>query len=202
MSVLTRLKWHAVFALLCMLASVIVWANGEGGGAQAPSTPRETPPELVEFKKRVDAFAALHKKLEATLPKLSKEATPEQIDKNQRALAMLVSQNRAGASQGDVFTAPGQLYIRALLKRLFANLDKRKLRESIQDENPDPRSVKLAVNSRYPDAVPLASMPPEVLQALPPLPDEIEYRFVGDSLILLDPHAHLVVDYIPGALPK
>ena len=45
-------------------------------------------------------------------------------------------------------------------------------------------------------------MPPDVLKALPPLPESLEYRFVGDSLILLDPHAHIIVDFLPNALPR
>jgi hypothetical protein len=44
-------------------------------------------------------------------------------------------------------------------------------------------------------------MPPEVLQALPTLPEELEYRFVSEHLILLDPHAHIVADFIVDALP-
>ena len=74
------------------------------------------------------------------------------------------------------------------------------LRESIQDENPGP--VKITVNGMYPESVPLANMPAELLKNLPPLPEIVEYRFVGESLILLDSAAHLIVDIIPGAMPK
>jgi hypothetical protein len=45
-------------------------------------------------------------------------------------------------------------------------------------------------------------MPAEVLKALPPLPEELEYRFVGDALILLDAHAHIVVDFFANVLPR
>ena len=58
------------------------------------------------------------------------------------------------------------------------------------------------VNKRYPDTVPLSTMPPEVLQTLPKLSEDMEYRFIGDRLILLDTHAHLIVDYIDDVLPK
>jgi hypothetical protein len=71
------------------------------------------------------------------------------------------------------------------------------------DENPvSPASLKLAVNSRYPDVVPLTTIPPQVLQTLPELTEDLEYRFVGDWLILLDTHAHIVSDFIEDALPK
>jgi hypothetical protein len=70
------------------------------------------------------------------------------------------------------------------------------------DENPIPAEAsKLAVNIRYPDTVPLTTVPPQVLQTLPKLTEDIEYRFIGDQLILLDGHAHVIVDFIPDALP-
>jgi hypothetical protein len=62
--------------------------------------------------------------------------------------------------------------------------------------------LKVKVNARYPDSVPLTTIPPEVLQTLPKLTEDLEYRFVGDWLILLDTHAHVVVDYLEDVLPK
>ena len=201
-------RW-AFGTVCCALAAITAAAQSQTGTkppdkgaatAAAQAKENRDAPELTEFKKRVEEYAALHRKLEATLPKLPKEATPEQIDRNQRALATLVSSSRPNARLGDVFTPPAPGYVRALLTRVFASSNKRQLRETIQDENPGP--VKLIVNGRYPDQVPLATMPPEVLEALPRLPEELEYRFVGDALILLDPHAHIVIDYLPAALPQ
>ena len=40
----------------------------------------------------------------------------------------------------------------------------------------------------------------ELLASLPPLPEEIEYRFVGKHLILRDAKANLIIDYIPNAI--
>ena len=40
------------------------------------------------------------------------------------------------------------------------------------DENPV--SVKLAVNGRYPDGVPLSTVPPQVLQTLPKLTEDLD----------------------------
>ena len=44
-------------------------------------------------------------------------------------------------------------------------------------------------------------MPPDILHVLPPLPDELQYRLVDRDLVLIDMHADLVVDILPGALP-
>jgi hypothetical protein len=201
-------RW-AFGVLCCALAAITAAAQSQPpagptdrGAATAAAQAKENrdAPELADFKKRAEDFGALHRKLDATLPKLPNEATGEQIDRHQRALATLISSSRPQARPGDIFTPPAQAYVRALIQKLFANSNKRQLRDSILDENTGP--VKLAVNGRYPDQVPLATMPPEVLQALPALPRELEYRFVGDALILLDPDAQVVIDFIPDALPK
>jgi hypothetical protein len=42
---------------------------------------------------------------------------------------------------------------------------------------------------------------PVILEALPELPDEVEYRFFGRDLVLLDVEAGLVVDVLKQALP-
>jgi hypothetical protein len=34
------------------------------------------------------------------------------------------------------------------------------------------------------------------------MPEELEYRFIDDQLILLDAHAHIIVDYLTGAMPR
>ena len=42
---------------------------------------------------------------------------------------------------------------------------------------------------------------PWVLWRLPTLPDEVEYRFIGRTLALVDVRASLIVDLLPDALP-
>ena len=61
-----------------------------------PLTPADAQ-ALATMNERVKEYVALHVKLERSLPKLPKEATPEQIDKNQRALARLVLKARAAS---------------------------------------------------------------------------------------------------------
>ena len=55
------------------------------------------------------------------------------------------------------------------------------------------------VNGRYPDEVPVSTMPPQILATLPRLPEELEYRFIQTDMILFDPHAHLIADFMVGA---
>lgn len=154
---------------------------------------------LVEFNQRVTAYAALHQKLEATLPSMPTETTPETIHKHQNALGQLIVQARKDARQGDIITPATQLVFRQVLARLLKGEEGRQLKASILDENPG--DVGLRVNGRYPDEIPLSTVPPQVLAALPKLPKDLEYRFVGDRLILLDVHAHTVADYMDKVFP-
>jgi hypothetical protein len=149
---------------------------------------------------RVKEYVKMHIKIERSLPKLPKEATPEQIDKNQRALQKMVQEARATAKPGDIFTGEARPVIKRLLATVFGGPDGKQLKASIMDENP--LTPKLTVNGRYPDTVPLTSVPPQVLQTLPKLTEDLEYRFIGDSLILLDVHAHVIADFIEDAVPK
>jgi len=83
---------------------------------------------------------------------------------------------------------------------VFGGPDGKQLRDSIMDENVL-RDRALTVNSRYPDTVPLSTVPPQVLAGLPVLPEELEYRFIGHRLILMDVHAHIIIDFVDHAIP-
>lgn len=156
--------------------------------------------EMAEFVARVEAYNQLREKLIGQLPKLPEKATAEEIEKRQQALQVLIVAARKGTKAGDIFVPDMQTVVRALMARVFANPTQRaELRATIAEENPT--GIKLVVNTRYPDA-PVVTMPPEVLKNLPTLPKDLEYRFVGESLILLDTRAHLIVDVMSFALPK
>ena len=46
-----------------------------------------------------------------------------------------------------------------------------------------------------------ARRPACLAAVLPRLPEELEYRVVGVTLVLVDVHANLVVDVLHGAFP-
>src|SRR6202140_280024 len=127
----------------------------------APATERLVGPltqaeagALATMNDRVKEYVNMHIKIERSLPKLPKEATPEQIDKNQRALHKLVLEARAAAKPGDIFTPEARPVIKRLFASVFGGPDGKQLKASIMDENPvTPAALKLTVNSRYPDSV-------------------------------------------------
>ena len=184
--------------LLTPALQVVTPAAGVQGSAQRVNPDAKA---IAEFQEEVREYFELHRKLERTLPSLPKEATPEQIDQHQRALARLIQQARKNEGVGDIFEREVRPVFRRLLAGLFAGPDGQKLRMAVMEENPG-EAVKLVVNGRYPDTIPLSSVPPQILTTLPPLPEELEYRFIQNTLILLDRHAHIIVDYLTGAVPR
>ena len=170
-------------------------AAPQGGNGATPD--QDT---VAEFSKRVDDYIKLQKKLERGVTQVSDNSTALEIDKNQRELRSRLVAARASAKQGDVFHPKMQAHVRRVLLIVFKEPEGKSLRSTILDENPVGTPVR--VNGAYPDGIPLSSMPLQILDKLPPLPETLEYRFVGERLILLDNHAHLIVDYVDRALPR
>ena len=175
-------------------------AAGCSGRSAAPTANPDPVPALRSFEARVHEYVTLHREIEQKLPKLGREATPEEIDKNQRELGVLMRSARADAKQGEFFTPDVQEFLAGLFDRVFRGVNGKNLLGSIMDENPG--LAKISVNERYPDDVPLSTMPPEILDALPELEEDMEYRFIGRRLALIDSHAHLIADFTDELLPE
>jgi|RhiMethySRZTD1v2_1073278.scaffolds.fasta_scaffold08114_2 hypothetical protein len=186
---------------LCCAATAPAVETAKVGEIQRPIitlTPEERA-AADQFEAKLKDYIADHRKAEAALPHLSKDSTPQEIDKNQRALGTQLAAERAGAKQGDFFTPPMEGLVRRTLQAVLAGPDAKTIKASIMDENPGVPNLK--INDRYPDNIPLSTMPPQVLEPLPKLDEEMEYRFLGKHLVLLDTHAHLVVDFTGNVLP-
>ena len=150
---------------------------------------------LQDFKQRIDKYMELHKRLEKDTPPLKKVDDPAKIQASQQALAAAIRSERAGAKQGDIFTPEIAARFRKLLR---PEVNEPGTKATIKDDNPG--AIPFKVNGPYPSKEPLSTVPPNVLASLPPLPKDIEYRFVNKHLILRDARANLIIDYIPNAL--
>ena len=93
---------------------------------------------------------------------------------------------RDGARQGDIFTAAIGVEFREVL-RLEMDAD---TWAAIMDDNPGEFSNRINGDVSRPDAV--IDIPPNILARLPRLPEDVQYRFVGRHLILLDTRANLI----------
>jgi len=113
-------------------------------------------------------------------------------------LAKLIQSARKGAKQGEIFAPKMQALVKGLLQPIFSGPDGAHVRAEILD-NESKAAVTLTPNGRYPDDIPVSTVPPQVLANLPKLAEELEYRFVRQNLILFDPHAHIIPDWVPQA---
>ena len=177
------------------------------GAAQTLVAQDVAGPAEAEFTARIEAYVKLHRQLEGTVPTLRVSRDPLEIQEAVAALGAEIRAARPEARQGDVFTPAAATFIRrsiaACLARrsvaeLLADLEAERYEEEGDEPGPMPEP---RVNDTYPRTVEYPIMPPPVLAALPPLPEELQYRLVGSTLILWDHHADLVVDVLPEALP-
>jgi hypothetical protein len=154
---------------------------------------------IQAFEKRVKDYVKLRESLEDKAPKLSKDATPEEIKAHQAAFTEMVRAARTGAKRGDVFTPDISEYIRRLIRKEFKGRERAELRETIMEA--ETKGVPLRVNYPYPESKELTQIPPTLLLALPQLPKQMRYRFVGRHMLLMDRENFLIIDYMTDALP-
>ncbi len=179
-----------------LLAAIAVFSFTTHGQTNFATTNKTL---VADFEKRVQAYSTLREELEAKMPKMPKKATAEQIEMHKADLLKSVQTARAGMKHGDVFTPGASTYIRGLIKAEFKGRDRVELRESVFEA--ETKGVPVKVNAAYPEAMELTGMPPSLLLALPQLPKQIRYRFVGTNLLLVDRENNLIIDYMTKALP-
>lgn len=192
--------------LFIALALPITFLAFASSSAQAQGTQTTTaqlsPTDKVavkRFEQRVKDYMRLRNAVKSKLPKLSKDATPQQIESYRENVEAAVRNTRTGAKHGDIFNHDGSDYIRRTLKVSFTGKDRVELRNIVFEG--ETATVKVRVNYPYPEQAELIEMPPTVLLNLPQLPPEVQYRFVGRNLLLVDSETNLILDYMTNALP-
>lgn len=155
---------------------------------------------LADFNARVNEYADMHKTLAKGDAKPQNTADPAKISRTKDALAARVQATRVTAKQGDIFTPAVQPVFRRLLAPELKGEDGRDARAVLKDDAPAPGTVAFKVNAKFPENQPRPTVPASLLLSLPPLPAPLEYRIVGQHLLILDTAADLVVDYILNAI--
>ena len=186
------------------LAALVVWASiftAVPLCATQRGTVAANPDALTQqdFKKRVDAYVALHNAAvkDVGAPKTSTD--PADIKQRQNALAQRIAAARADAKPGDLFTPEIRARLRELLAPHLKGEDGRDAKAIVKDDAPV--AVPFKVNALYPEGKSLPTVPAQLLLNLPTLPKELEYRIIEKHLILRDTEANLIVDYMLNAIP-
>lgn len=180
-------------------SALLAGAPGQDARAAADARSSADAEALAAFEKRLHDYTDLRKKLERDLGTVERRSTAGEIDDARKKLAQALAGARTEAQPGDIFVPAVQAYIRRVIVRAFEAPGGRQLRAAVLDD--EPAGVAVRVNQPYPHGVARSTMPVKILEALPSLPEDLEYRFVGDRLILHDSRAGTVVDYIGRALP-
>ena len=191
------IKFLLSLGLLACCAAAVAQVN------QTPTTATLSPADKQTadaFEKRVKEYAKLRESLEEQMPKLSKEAKPEEIETHKKQFQERVQAARAGAKHGEIFTPEAQALIRRIIKDEFKGKERAEFRETVLKEA-ETKAVPLKVNYPYPEAGELLEMPAPLLLRLPQLPKQVRYRFVGHNFLLVDRENGLIVDYMTNALP-
>jgi hypothetical protein len=165
-----------------------------------------------EFMTRIAKYVAIQKKAMSGVPSLPRGGVTNVnlIIGREQKLAEAVRTLRPNAKLGDVFTPRVIQMFTSTIKAQVATENGDALKETILGEG-NPQSseeslekpqaiVHVGVNATYPPEAPLSTMPASLLFALPELPESLEYRFVGHTLILRDREANLIVDAVFNAI--
>jgi Skp family chaperone for outer membrane proteins len=199
-----RETFKSITFVLCAALSLLAFAPLSAFAQEVQNAPQtsktvEGDKIVAAFEGRVKEYAVLRERLEDKLPKLQKDATPEQIKAHKTRFEEIVRAARPAAKQGDLFTPDIVANIRATIRELYKGEKLQAVREEILEA--ETAGVPLRVNYTYPDSKELTQIPPTLLLKLPQLPKQVKYRFVGNNLLLVDRENGLIVDYMTNPLP-
>jgi hypothetical protein len=194
----TRPGRRAVAAALALLLA-------GAGGVHAFAAGRRWESRARPFKDSVEEYVELHRRLRATLPPLDVSSEPRTILTAAGRLASAIREARRGARAGDVFNPVVAATLRARIGYALRDPDRRKkivhlLTEVEEDEDERPPAGWVPVVNGTLDWFSTGATPHAILEALPDLPHELQYRFVGLDLVLLDVDANLIIDILPAAV--
>ena len=192
-----------VFAVLFLSGSASLAPQAPPSPPQ-PAATAQVLEELVatqNFQRSVADYVVLHRLLEISVPPLRVTTDVGEIQEAVKALGVRIQAARTTARQGDIITPE---VARMFRRRIATCLTPAEWKAVFDDQRRDEEGERvepppLSVNMEWPEQVPFDFVPPQLLQALPALPKELQYRIIGRSLVLWDHHANLIVDFLPGA---
>jgi hypothetical protein len=188
----------AVLAIVTATGARILPAPIQSAGSTALQKPSDGDAALNTFRAAVDSYLGVRKKISREIPPLTVTPRAAEITAASDALARAVQRARPGARQGAFFTPEVAAVFQRQLEQALRGSDREAILALITEE---PVAAKRpSIHMRYPQGDVLATTPAVVLAALPPLPRELEYRFIGTALVLRDIEAALVLDYLPNAI--
>ena len=153
---------------------------------------------LQAFQQRLNTYLQLRRELANRMDPLKPTASASELAARQEALAKGLRAARAGARPGDLVPEP---VARQIAAAILADFRRRTAAAEKAAFSEVPNAPRPLVNQTYPPDAALPTVPPLLLMNLPPLPDNLQYRFYGRHLLLLDGDVQIIADYIANVLP-
>ena len=181
---------------ICLMTAVLVAALHAAPAQKRPANPNAA--AQADFQARLEKYIKLREDLANKLTPLSPTASAAELASRQESLAAALRDVRKNARQGDLIPQP----VAAQIKRTVAADFRRRnptAKRAVFEEVP--KTVQPVINKSLPDSAALATIPPLLLNELPRLPDNLQYRFIGHDIILLDGDTRLIMDFISNAVP-
>lgn len=178
-------------------AALLIVASASPGIAQRG---RADDVAIEQFQKAIDTYVLRHRQVEQTLAPMTVTADAAVLMAAIEARAEAMRRVRPEARQGELFTPAVAKVLRA---RIDAALKAHRLTaaevvlEEIAEGN-DELPAAMRVNGPFPWHA-ANGMLLCLTNALPELPEELQYRIVGRDLVLIDMPASMVVDILPMA---
>jgi hypothetical protein len=170
-------------AAVLIAASTLASGAGTSGVRRLPEPAPDEARIVAAFKARVAQYVEMHRRLEGLVPTVEVSPDPVVVQKAIAALGGKIRAERRRAKPGDVITPT----LAPILRRLIAegcNRDFEGLLATVVEENGHAGRPLPRINDPYPAGAAYSMIPPGVLCNLPELPDELQYRFIGRTLIL------------------
>lgn len=141
----------------------------------------------------------LRLRIATEVPPLVVTPNAAEISAKSDAQARALQRARPKAQQGDFFSPAVVRIVQQRLTESLSSAERTHLLSASQ-EDPRPRLATPRIHARFPEADVLATTPLGALKGLPPLPAGLEYRFIGNTLVLRDIDAALILDYMSPAI--
>lgn len=173
--------------------------------ANVPPTPQ---PQLEPFRAALKAYLDQTQDVRKQAASLG-QAVPNQtgaapgaedaVRVREQAMAAAIRALRPNAQQGNLFSADIATVLKSEIDTAFKSPRVDLMRDELEEQ------AEGQTDDRQPEVnQPLQAprVPPVLLSALPPLPEQLQFDFTGRALVLRDVDANIVIDFIPDALPE
>jgi hypothetical protein len=192
-AVIRRALLTLLLALLVpeVRSAALAFTQGGAVNPQAVAAP--------EFQRRLNAYLKLREELSRTLRPLSTTPDAAELTSRQESLAAALRAARKQAKPGDLIPAGEVALIVKVCTDDFHFRNPQVKRAALKEV---PNTARPVINRTYPEQEALATVPPLLLSKLPQLPDNLQYRFFGRHLVILDGDTQIIIDYVADALPR